>query len=59
MAKKKRGSKKRTGGSMSKMRGGFKGAFKTGKSGKADPRQFVYIIGALFLIFALVFFFSR
>jgi len=59
--KKKRGTKKRSGGSMSNLRGGFKGMFSGGKGKKpnADPQQFLYILLALFALFALVFFGTR
>ncbi len=60
MAKKKgKGSRKKKGGSMSNMRSGFKGMFKAGKSGKADPQQFLYILAALFVFGALLFFGTR
>ncbi len=46
---------------MSNLRGGFKGMFSGGKGKKpnADPQQFLYILLALFALFALVFFGTR
>jgi len=46
---------------MSKMRGGFRGMFKSGgkRSGQADPQQFFMILGALFVLGALIFFGTR
>lgn len=43
---------------MSKMRTGFKGIF-DGGGGKADPKQFVYILVGLFVLGALIFFGTR
>lgn len=67
MAKKKKKKGKGTptkkgGGSMMKMRGGFRsmlgGKQKKG-SNRADPKQFGYIMLALFVVGVLMFFASR
>ena len=44
---------------MRDMRSGFKGVFNSGKGGKANPKQFAYILGGLFVVFALIFFGTR
>ena len=54
---KKKAAPAKTGGAMSGMRGGFKGLFGVGqkKKGKPDPKEFLWITLALFLIFVVIF----
>ncbi|MFT5434305.1 MAG: hypothetical protein ACI9OJ_005018 [Myxococcota bacterium] len=59
--KKKTPPKKKTGGSLSNMRGGFQGMFGGKKGGKGRPSevQFFKIAAALFAVGAIIFFASR
>jgi len=53
---KKGSNRRRRKGSISKLRGGFGGMFKKSRSGKSDPKEFMYMLLFLFAIGAIVFF---
>ena len=55
MTRKKTRGKRKRGGSMSGMRSGFKGLLGSKKSKKSDPKQFMYILGFLFIVGVLFF----